>query len=164
MDIPFLPKHKEELVPNFQTLEEAVSYGMELREKADFLQWHYGDFAVQVEKSLGPILEQVARQIGVDVKTMLRYRDVARKYPPELRDKYKVLSWSHFKSAAGQREPEKWLLEAANNNWPVEVLNLQVKTNGQLPPPENRPKMIQCLDCGGYFLIGQPICHTKGQH
>lgn len=119
-----------------QDWEQLVSMGMEVRHQKDGLQWILGDLASQVEVVYGKkTIEAYAREIYVGKSTLLRYRDVARAYKPELRQAYPMLSWSHFRLVAALDDRLELLLLANDNTWTVEQLAMEVKAR----KPKNEP-------------------------
>jgi hypothetical protein len=151
-------------LPVFSSLEEAVSYGMELRARVDGLQWHFGDYAVEVEQDLGQgALEEVATEINVQIGTIRRYRDVAKKYPAEIRAKYPRLSWTHFRNAYGAESPETWLEKADSESWSAGMLSVQVNSKGNVKI-EEVPRMVQCVHDNKWYLVGKNVCKENGKH
>jgi hypothetical protein len=151
-------------IPTFQNIEEAVSYGMDLREQADAIQWLYGDYAIQIELDLGRgAIEEVAKQLGLEANTFRRYRDVARKFPRDKRSEFPKLSWTFFRYAYSLPEPDKVLKQADDDNWTADKVALYARTKGNLPDII-KPKMIQCVDCQGWYLYGKPLCIREGDH
>jgi hypothetical protein len=151
-------------IPTFESIDEAVGFLMQVRKALDNLQWLTGDFALKVEQDLGPgALEEVAKQSGVQIGTIRRYRDVAKIYSQEMRVKYPKLSWTHYRNAATTEKPEEWLEKADNDNWSCELLSVKINHGDQeLPPPE--PAKVQCVTCGGFYLQGPKICTHNGVH
>lgn len=145
-----------ETVDGSDDWESLVSTGMEAREDHDLSQWILGDSAERVYEMYGQQgLEAYAIQIFVRKSTLSRYKDVARKIPRELRDKYKLLSWSHFRIAAGRTDVERALQLAADNDWSVENMANQLKKiDGKPVPPLPKVKMVECPYCRKFTLSG----------
>lgn len=117
-----------EIVPTDPSFDEFISRGMELREKADNLQWEFGDLAVEFTRTCGSkMLPDLARGIGIKVATLRRYRDVSQVFPLQLRQAYPMLSWSHFREVAGKEDRNLFLQRAHDENWSVEKLAVMAK-------------------------------------
>jgi hypothetical protein len=151
---------------SFQSVDEAVGFGKDLVKHIDNLQWVLGDFAIIVERDLGPALSDVAAQMGVEEKTLRRYRDIAKRYPQPLREKFPKLAWTHFKRAAGQPDAEKWLELADDNDWSTDMLAIQIRDKGAVTPlPADRPRLVECLTCNGWYMIKGKQCEVgNGKH
>lgn len=110
--------------------EELRGLAEQLREAEDSSRWQLGDIAEVVNVKFGSIaVSQLATEINKDRDTLQRYRAVAKAFDKEVREKYKKLSWSHFKVASPQDNPEMWLELAHDNNWSVEELRVRIKQN-----------------------------------
>jgi hypothetical protein len=153
-------------VPHFTTLEEAVSFGLDIVEVLNRLQWLTGDYALAVERDLGSgALEEVARAIGSDIKSLRRCRDVASRYTPKEREMFPKLSWSHYRAAAGVKdraERIKWLRLADDEGWSCELLSVKIN-QGDLAE-EVMPRLVQCVVCRKWYPVGPNICFTAGHH
>jgi hypothetical protein len=127
--------------PNF---EEFIQRGQELREKADNLQWEFGDLALDFTRLMGTkFLPDLARGIGVKIATLRRYRDVSAAFPLQLRQAFPYLSWSHFREVAGNEDRNLLLTRAHDENWSVEKLGVMAKPkkediidDGKAVPPK----------------------------
>jgi hypothetical protein len=112
------------------SFDEFISRGQELREKADNLQWEFGDLAVEFTNQMGSkFLADLARGIGVKIATLRRYRDVSQVFPLEIRKAFEILSWSHFREVAANEDRHVLLTRAADENWSVEKLGVMAKPN-----------------------------------
>jgi len=133
--------------------EVLVSKGMELREQKDANQFQIGDLANTVTTTYGDdTIGKYAYAIGVEKKTLMKYRTVASKFEPEIRQKYKKLSFSHFNEVAALEKPEAWLEKADNEEWSVETLRKNVNEAypkiGQPKLDDNPPEVYRCPECG----------------
>lgn len=135
--------------------EEVVQEGMNAREDKDANQWKLGDLAVEVSTSYGEdSIGKYAYAVGVVKKTIMNYRTVSARYGPEIRNKYKKLSYTHFSTLAPLEEPEAWLIKADDNDWSVETMKTELKkelgdtTNIKDIPP----KIYRCPECGMWRL------------
>lgn len=151
------------------TMEEFISVGMTLREKKDGINWELGDLADDFTKEFGPkALTEFSKGIGIEIGTLKRYRDVARAYPPEIREEFKALSWTHFRLLAAHENRFNLLKAAVDNSWSVEKLAVMMK--GQTPittqvaMPE-QPLMEKCSSCGKWKFIDKTIelCPDDGR-
>lgn len=116
------------LTTNEISFEEFITRGQELREKADNLQWEFGDLAVEFTRQVGPkLLPDLARGIGVKIATLRRYRDVSTVFPLKIRQAYAMLSWSHFRTVAAHEDRHLLLQRAHDENWSVEKTAMMVK-------------------------------------
>src|SRR3972149_7601702 len=113
-----IPEPTAELIVTDQTVEEFITRGQELREKADNLQWEFGDLAVEFTRMCGPkLLPDLARGIGVAVQTLRRYREVSAVFPLDIRKAYAMLSWSHFREVVSKEDRHLLLQRAHDENW-----------------------------------------------
>lgn len=136
--------------------EKFVSFGMIAREQEDKSRWVLGDLAVKVRQIWGrEMVISYAKSIFVDKAKLLRYMDVSKAIVPELREEFKKLSWSHFRVAAGQKDPRKWLEKADDNEWTVELMAIEVKkAHGEAVPPLEKVKIVECVFCRKATLDG----------
>lgn len=136
--------------------EKFITYGMEAREQEDKSRWVLGDLAVKVREFWGrEMVIEYAKAIYVDKAKLLRYMDVSKAIAPGLREEFKLLSWSHFRVAAGQKDPRKWLQMAHDKNWIVELMAIEVKkARGESVPPIEKVKMVECVFCRKLTLDG----------
>ena len=118
--------------------EELVSHGIEAREQKDVAQRVLGELAHRVEKVYGyDAIGKFAYEVGVNKKTLARYRDIYRGY----KDKpwHERLSFTHHLIALGAPDPEAMLVKAEAENWSAEHLALEVKGEKNGTPPVQRP-------------------------
>lgn len=136
--------------------EELVSTGMEIREEFDQKQWIYGDLAEKVYQKWGSQgLNAYAITIFEEKRTLKRYQEVASKIDNKLRDKYKDLSWSHFRVASSREDPEKALKLASDNGWSVENMVMQMKKlDGKPVAPLAKVRIVECAFCRKMTLYG----------
>lgn len=135
--------------PNVMSFDEFIQQGMELREKADNLQWSFGDLAVEFTRQCGSkLLPDLARGIGIKLQTLRRYRDVSQVFPLEIRKAFEILSWSHFREVAAKEDRNVLLTRAADENWSVEKLAVmanpkkkEVIDDGKIVPPKPELKL-----------------------
>ena len=143
-----IPEPTAELIVTDQTFEEFITRGQELREKADNLQWEFGDLAVEFTRMCGPkLLPDLARGIGVAVQTLRRYREVSAVFPLDIRKAYAMLSWSHFREVVSKEDRHLLLQRAHDENWSVEKLKVMAKPkqddvidDGKFVPP--KPELL----------------------
>lgn len=137
--------------------ESLVSTGMQVREQSDKLEWVYGDLADKVAVQYGRhSVTKYAVAIGVSKPKLLRYRDVSRAIDPRLREEYGHLSWSHFRTVAGQVNKELWLRNASDNSWSVENLAIQIKkARGEEVKPEPKAELVECPYCHKWTIAGE---------
>lgn len=120
--------------------ESLISQGLEAREQKDNSQWKLGELANKVQVNYGQDSVGVfASSIGVNKRSLLRYRDVYRGFSNLKRNP--VLSFSHHLKALGSDNPQEWLDKASDGNWSVEKLGLEMSGN--------KPKVERCPKCGG---------------
>jgi hypothetical protein len=121
-----------EIITNEISFEEFITRGQELREKADNLQWEFGDLAVEFTAKVGnKFLPDLARGIGVQVSTLRRYRLVSEVFPFKIREAYRLLSWSHFRTVAAHEDRHLLLQRAHDENWSVEKTAVMAKPKQQ---------------------------------
>jgi len=134
--------------------EAYISEGMEAREVKDSSEWLLGDLAGGIEKDYGEdSIGKYAYAIGVVKKTLMGYRTVAQRFSSEVREKYRKLSFSHFKTVASLEKPEAWLEKADDNEWSVEKLSSEVSEaykGLKAPNLDEPPKVYRCSECGNW--------------
>lgn len=144
--------------------EQCLSVGMQAREMHDVSRWVFGDLAFLVKAQWGEdALLAFAKDTGLEKTTLLRYREVARKITPELREQFRHLSWSHFKIAAGQDNPKEILEFADERGLTVESMAMESRRRKGNEKPA-KPKLYQCADCGKWCHVGGERCEFNGQH
>jgi len=133
-----------EIIAEGYSYEDFITRGQDLREKADNLQWEFGDLALEFTLQVGSkLLPDLARGIGVKISTLRRYRDVSQAFPLEIRQAYQMLSWSHFREVASKEDKHLLLQRAHDENWSVEKLGVMAKPvqtdvidDGKIVPPK----------------------------
>jgi hypothetical protein len=152
------------------TLEELITRGQDLRVNKDNISWEMGDLAIEVTRLFGKnALRIFAQNIGIEVGTIRRYRDVSKAYPPEVREELAMLSWSHFRQVAANPDRVLILKRAHDENWSFEKLCTMTKKDqtdviddGKIVPP--KPEMEFCLNCRRWYLVDQnSVCPSQGQ-
>lgn len=117
-----------EVLAEQPSFDEFIQRGMDLREKADNLQWEFGDLALEFTRLMGTkFLPDLARGIGVKIQTLRRYRDVSAVFPLQIRQAFPMLSWSHFREVAASEDRNLLLTRAHDENWTVEKLGKMAK-------------------------------------
>jgi len=132
--------------------EGLVSVGIEAREMYDKSRWIFGECARVIKTKYGEaFVEKFASTIGIGKESIDRYRIVCERIPTPVRKKYQKLSWSHFRAVASQKNPEKWLKKADDDNWSVERLQVEIKKE-KLGDETLiiRPKLVRCDHCARY--------------
>jgi hypothetical protein len=135
--------------------EELISSGMVAREDRDNSQWLLGDLAKEVEKGYGEdTVGKYAGEIGIVKKTLMNYRTVSTRFSPEIRKKYRKLSFSHFSTVASMEEPVAWLEQADDNGWSIEMLKreLHLASNKGMELKDDPPQVYKCPECGKWRL------------
>lgn len=151
---PLKPLYSESIVIDDEW-ESLVSEGMEAREQKDQSQWRLGELADKVNKRYGSdALGVFAVSIGVNKRSLQRYRDVFRGYRGK--EINSALSFSHHLKALGGEEPEVWLKEAYENGWSVEKLGVEM--GGE--KGESYRQFKVCPHCH-HPQTDQPLCTCK---
>jgi hypothetical protein len=151
------------------TLEDLVTMGMELREKKDNVSWELGDLAIDVTRLFGSnAVRQFAKDIGVQVSTIRRYRDVSKAYPKQFREEYALVSWSGFRQLAGREDRFDLIKRAHDENWNFEKIcamtqkdKTKVIDDGLPVPP--MPELELCATCRKW-IIKQPELVCAGHN
>lgn len=139
------PLYSEQIViDQSDDWEELVSEGMNAREQKDQSQWKLGELADRVNTRYGTdAVGLFAVNIGVNKKSLLRYRDVYRRYKGK--EINPAVSFSHHMKAATTEDPEKWLNEAYENSWSVEKMAVEIDKNSGKSESSRK-----CKNCGKY--------------
>jgi hypothetical protein len=139
--------------------EEFLTEGMAAREAKDDSNWKLGDLALEVAKDYGEdSIGKFAYGISVPKKSLMNNRTVAKRFPLELRSKYKKLSWSHFEAVSAEKieRPEVWLEKADNDELSVESLRKAINeaypSIGQPDLNDDPPEVYRCEECGRWRL------------
>lgn len=144
-------------VKQTRSWEEIVSAGMNAREDVDNGNWTLGDLALEVTKEYGEdSIGKYSYAIGVIKKTLMGYRTVSKVFNPEVRARYRKLSFSHFKTLASLPKPEAWLEKADDNDWSVEMMTEKIKDAygaiKDVGPEDKPPKVYRCPECNHWRL------------
>jgi hypothetical protein len=150
-----------------KTWESFVSEGMNAREERDGCQWKLGDLTAAITTQYGEdTIGKYAYAIGMERKTLMNYRTVSTRYSPDIRSKYRKLSFSHFAALMGTTSPEAWLEKADDNDWSVEKVRKELKEvyadPRDMQPDEDTPEVYRCPECGMWRLkdvSSMEICH-----
>lgn len=111
-----------------QDWEQAISMGIELSGRETEVRFQFGDLAHAVTESFGPeMFRNWAKEVGMQVSLLRRYRDVSRAIDQELRDKFPKLRWSIFRLVCSYKNKEALLQLADDNNWSVEKFEEYLK-------------------------------------
>src|SRR3990167_2801593 len=137
--------------------EEYLILGLEAREQRDNSSWTLGDLSGEISTEYGEdTIGKFAYGIGVDRKTLMNYRTTAATFSPEMREKYRRLSFSHFACLTATAKPEAYLEKADNENMSVESLRNLIKEDYQkFNPPDmdtEEPEVLRCTECGLWRL------------
>ena len=150
---------QEQHLKEVRSWEEYLSRGMEARESKDQSEWLLGDLAQGIDKDYGEdAIGKYAYAIGMVKKTLVGYRTVAGVYSVEIREKYRKLSFSHFKTCASLEKPEAWLRKADDREWSVEKMSHEItEAYGDLKAPnleDKPPRVFRCPECNNWRLEG----------
>lgn len=145
--------------PYKKSWEEYITLGQEARESKDDSNWKLGDLALGVDKDYGEdSIGKYAYAISVPKKSLMNNRTIAKRFPEEVRVRYKKLSWSHFEAVSATKieKPEAWLEKADNEELSVEALRKAVSeaypTIGQPDLDDDPPEVYRCEECGLWRL------------
>ena len=98
--------------------ETFVSLGMVAREWKDASQWVLGKLALGVEKVYGlDSLGKYSTEIGVNKKTLQRYRWVVKHFPKVKAGSQKILPFYAYEAVSNTDDPEKWIDRAVEKDW-----------------------------------------------
>ena len=139
--------------------EEYCSQIQIAREMKDGSQWQMGDIALGVEKDYGEdSIGKLAYAGGLDRKTLMNYRTIAKRFEPHLREKYRKLSWSHFSAISANKitNVEAWLEKSDDEDWSVEKLRKEIReaypSVGTPKLDDDPPETVRCEECGKWKL------------
>jgi len=145
--------------PAIKSWEEYVSSGQIAREAKDDSNWLLGDLALGISKDYGEdSIGKYAYAISVPKKALMNNRTIAKRFPQDLRIKYKKLSWSHFEAVSPLKiqRPEAWLEKADDEELSVEnlrkMINESYPTIGQPDLNDDPPDVYRCEECGLWRL------------
>lgn len=150
------------------SLEDYVSKGVELVESEEHIQWELGDLANDVTLNVGPkYLTEFAKGIRKPASTLRRYRDVSRKYAPEIRKEFAIVPWSIFRDLCKfEKERQITILKrCADENWSYEKFREMIKPtaidDGGLVPP--KPELKFCATCRKWYVANpKELCENQG--
>lgn len=109
-----------------------VSEGIVARSEADRGRWRIGELANHVQCHYGSrAMSRFSAEIGEASSTVLRYRWVVRKYPPNVRLRFRDLSFSHFQAVAARPDRLELLERAQRDSWTVERLTRASREGGR---------------------------------
>jgi hypothetical protein len=144
-------------VREIKSWEEYLSEGMIARENSDTGKWTLGDLAGGITTDYGEdSIGKYAYAISVEKKTLMGYRTVASKFAPEIRERYRKLSFSHFKAVASLEKPEAWLEKADTEELSVESMTHKINEEFKVIKPaeldDDPPKVYRCPECNLWRL------------
>jgi hypothetical protein len=98
--------------------EQFVSTGLVAREYKDFSQWILGRLALGVTTKYGEnVLGKFAFEVGLNLKTMQRYRWVVKNFPKVQADDTKRLPFYAYEAMVTLENPQEWIDRAASEDW-----------------------------------------------
>lgn len=128
------PFMDDDVISEKKTWEEICELGRQANQTRENSQWILGDLALEVEVTYGgDSIGKFAREINAEKETIMRYRTVAKAWPPELREKFKnvdgeyLVSHRHFMIATPMANREWWVEQAILNTWSTKDLELEIK-------------------------------------
>jgi hypothetical protein len=136
---------------SLHTWEEFVSCGLIAREFKDVSQWVLGKLALGIEKDYGTdALGKYAVAIGVNFKTLQRYRWVVRHFPEVKISEPKPLPFYVYETVANTSDPQKWISRAIENDWSPPTMVKMVRAYRKGVPVEEL-SYLTCPACGHKF-------------
>lgn len=116
------------------TYEEITDECREVVGRMDVGRWIVGDRALLIEKQYGEhTLDDFARDIGLNKKTVYGYRTVSDFYPEILRrsilNAFPNLTYTYFKDAIRLKDLEvaiEWLEEVSANGWTADQASYEL--------------------------------------
>lgn len=134
--------------------EACISSGLEARVSKDRGQWALGDLAIMISTVFGPqSLDTYAANIGVAKASLQRYRTVADRFSESIREKFKLLSFSHFQVISSQKDILFWLRKAHDESWSVEKMRLEIKKKQEKEMKEGDQQNVTCPSCSFVFKL-----------
>lgn len=107
------------------TLEELVQAYISLQEKENETRWVKGQILdILLEKGVKP--GWIASQVGVSAAQIRVMVQTFRAFPEE-KKRNPALTWFHHRIAAHTEEPERWLNEAADNEFSTRQMQAVIK-------------------------------------
>lgn len=127
--------------------ETFVSWGMVAREWKDASQWVLGKLALGVEKVYGlDSIGKYATEIGINKKTLQRYRWVVKHFPQVKAGSQKILPFYAYEAVSNTDDPGKWIDKAVENDWTPGRLCVEVKSF-KTGIPVKKLGLITCPRC-----------------
>lgn len=131
--------------------ETYVSTGLVAREFKDVSQWVLGKLALGIEKDYGgDSLGKYATAIGVNYKTLQRYRWVVKHFPEIKVSEPKPLPFYVYEAVANTKNPQEWIERAVEHDWSPPKMVQMVRAYRQGVPVEEL-RMVSCPSCGHRF-------------
>lgn len=147
--------------------EEFLEVGKNLVEHEENLQWALGDWADEATNRFGPkYLKANAKELRKPLSTIRRYRDVARKYPVDIRQEFSFVPWTIFRTLAPYSDRFNWLKRCHDEGWSFEKLKEMLKPSaiddGKVVPP--KPEMDFCVNCRRWYIVDpSQLCTSAGK-
>jgi len=140
---------KSSLIKQLTKWDEFVVYGQQARLLKDAGQWILGDLAQAVEKKYGEdSIGKYAHAIGVNKKSLIEYRRVARAFPRKS-NRLAFLSWTHHQRALKAEHPKKVLLLAHDNEWSIRQMDRYMIEKKSVDCPHKKWETFRkCKKCG----------------
>ncbi len=130
--------------------ETFVSMGMVAREWKDASQWVLGKLALGVEKVYGlDSIGKYATDIGINKKTLQRYRWVVKHFPKVKAGTQKIMPFYAYEAVSNTDDPSKWIDKAIDGDWSPGRLLREVQSFKTGIPIE-KLNLVEC-----------PRCHKK---
>jgi len=128
--------------------ETYISYGQTIRSLKDGCQWSLGDLSRGITKKYGKdSLGKFAREIGVNEKSLMEYRRIAKAYPRK-KDRLIFLSWSHHQRALKSENPTKLLEKAHDEEWSIRQMDRYLIEKKSADCQHEYKKFLICQKCG----------------
>ncbi len=139
---------KYSLIKQLTAWDDFVTYGQQVRVLKDVAQWHLGDLAKAVEKRYGEdSIGKYAKEIGVNRKSLIEYRRVARAFPKK-KDRLPFLSWTHHQRALKAEFPKRVLLLAHDNEWSIRQMDRYLIEEKSADCSHKWIDIRKCKKCG----------------
>lgn len=127
------------------------------------INWLLGDIAVEVHRihraarkldKTTDLMTEFLTIIGENQRTFYVRRWVAVKFPKDRRA-HPGLEWTHYRAAAGAKDPTAWIQEASQKNWTTRQL-MEAIAAAKVAPGRGRKVTCDNL-CGWQGARGQAI-------
>ena len=142
--------------------ESFVSWGMVAREWKDASQWVLGKLALGVEKVYGlDSIGKYASEIGINKKTLQRYRWVVKHFPRVKASSTKILPFYAYEAVSNTDDPGKWIEMAVEKDWTPGRLLREVQAYKKGVPIEE-VGLIECPFCNKKFNPSLTIKSESG--